>query len=102
MLVKRERLKVNVSPRAEMNIWEELRHDFSGLVNEVKTEYWNNLELPFAQSGESVPGDVFFRDNDAVLYYFVDTQNSYVEAGCMCPNGGGADEFSRFCQRIGT
>lgn len=100
MVIKRERLRVPVPRAAEMHIWDELRQDFPGLINDVKSGYWNALSLAFLNSGERVSGEVYFPNTDAVLYYRIDPNRQFIEAGCMMPNGEGAQLFQGFCERI--
>lgn len=100
MVIKRERLRVPVPRAAEMHIWDELRQDFPGLINDVKSGYWNALSLAFLNSGERVSGEVFFPNTGAVMYYRIDPNRQFIEAGCMMPGGEGAQLFQGFCERI--
>lgn len=100
MQIKRERLRVLVNPRAEMSIWDDLRQDFKGYVHEVKSQYWKAFHLPFVESGEAVPGEVFFADPNIIMYYMIDPSRQFIEAGCVLPRGDGEQVFQGFCERI--
>ena len=100
MVIKRERLRVPVPRAAEMHIYDELRQDYPGLINDVRSGYWNALSLNFQGSGEGVSGEVYFPTGGAVLYYRVDPNRQYIEAGCMMPDDEGAQAFQGFCERI--
>jgi predicted regulator of Ras-like GTPase activity (Roadblock/LC7/MglB family) len=100
MVIKRERLRVPVTPAAEMHIWDDLHQDFPGLINDVKSSYWSSLRLGFVDSGEGIPGEIYFPQNGAILYYKVDPRREFIEAGCLLPNGDGVQTFQGFCERI--
>jgi predicted regulator of Ras-like GTPase activity (Roadblock/LC7/MglB family) len=83
-----------------MAIWDELHNDFKGYITEIKSTYWKALGLPFGDSGERVPGDIFFAQNDVIMYYAVDAKREYIEAGCVLPQSEGNQTFQAFCERI--
>lgn len=100
MVIKRERLRVPVPRAAEMHIHEELRNDFPGLIHEVKSGFWKALSLGFKDSGEAVLGEVYLTGSDSMLYYRVDPNRQFIEAGCLLDGPEGAQTFQGFCERI--
>lgn len=100
MVIKRERLKVHVSSHAEMGVWDELRQHFTAYLHDVKASYWKALQLSFLESGERVPAEIYLAHPGILMYYTVDPQREYIEAGCFLPQGEGTQAFQGFCERI--
>jgi hypothetical protein len=81
-------------------VWDDLRPDFKGVLNDVKADFWKQFGLEFSHAGDARPGDIFWADGDVLLYYYVAPTRDFVEAGCLLTRNDGNQVYQGFCERI--
>lgn len=100
MQLTRARLYTRIPQRSELAVWDDLRTEFGGVLNGVKSAYWKTLGLDFGHNGDARPGDIYWAEGGTLLYYYVAPTRDFVEAGCVAGNGDSRHLWQGFCDRI--